>query len=158
MWNTSPLPHRPHFPNPIPPLEVITEHWAEFPVHYSRFQLARDFTHGNVYMPILLSQPIPCPTPTPYPHACSLCLHLYSCSGNRFICTIFLDPTYIDICGMHVYSTYVHLYMMFFSFWLPSLCVTDSRSIPVGLHWVITEQLCKFKVYSITTWLKYTVE
>ena len=29
------------------------------------------------------------------PHVCSLDLHLYSCSANRFICTIFLDFTYM---------------------------------------------------------------
>ena len=33
--------------------------------------------------------------PLPFPQVCSLCLHLYSCSTNRFIITIFLDSIYI---------------------------------------------------------------
>ena len=34
--------------HPIPPLQDITEHWAEFPVLYSTFLLASCFTHGSV--------------------------------------------------------------------------------------------------------------
>ena len=33
--------------------------------------------------------------PTPCPHIHSLCQHLYSCLANGFICTIFLDFTYM---------------------------------------------------------------
>ena len=36
----------------------------------------------------------PTPLPPLCPHIQSLCLHLCSCPGPRFICTIFLDPTY----------------------------------------------------------------
>ena len=32
--------HKPPFPTPIPPLSVITEHRAEFPMLYSRLPLA----------------------------------------------------------------------------------------------------------------------
>ena len=42
--------------------------------------------HGNVYMSMLLSQFIsPSSHPNPCPLLCSLCLHLYSCPGIRFI-------------------------------------------------------------------------
>ena len=40
---------------PCTPL-VITEHRAELPVLYSSFQLVICFTHGSVYMSILISQ------------------------------------------------------------------------------------------------------
>ena len=36
-----------HPPTPIPPLEVITEYWAELSVLYTRFPLAVYFTHGE---------------------------------------------------------------------------------------------------------------
>ena len=36
-------------PHPIPPLQVITESWAELPVLYSSFPLAICFTCGSVY-------------------------------------------------------------------------------------------------------------
>ena len=40
--------------SPIPPLEVITEYRAELAVLYSSFPLASCFTHGRVYMSVLL--------------------------------------------------------------------------------------------------------
>ena len=49
------------------------------------------FTHHSVYRSILISRFIP-----PFPLCArvhSLCRHLYSCPGNRFLCTIFLDST-----------------------------------------------------------------
>ena len=65
------------------------------------------------------------PAGTPYekPHVCSLRLSHYSCPTNRFICTIFLDSTY-----MHKYT------LLFFSFWLTSLCMTDSRAIHISTN------------------------
>ena len=50
-----PLPLGPPSPH-IPPIQVITEHQAELPVLYSRFPLTICFTHGSVYMSILISQ------------------------------------------------------------------------------------------------------
>ena len=53
------------------------------------------FTHGCVYMSMLLSQFVP-PSPSlTASRVCSLCLHLYSCPTNRFISTIFLYFIYI---------------------------------------------------------------
>ena len=52
---------------------------------------AISFSKG--YRSILISQVVP-PSPSPpRPHVCSLCLRLYSCLANRFICTIFLHST-----------------------------------------------------------------
>ena len=87
-WTSLPPPH-------IPPIQVITEHRAEIPVLYRRFPLAICFTHGSINMSILISQFNPLPSPTLCPHICSLHLHLYSCPAYRFICTIFLDSTYM---------------------------------------------------------------
>ena len=39
----------------IPPHYVITQHRAELPLLCSSFRLAIYFTHGSVYMPVLLS-------------------------------------------------------------------------------------------------------
>ena len=44
-----------HFP-PHPTLQVVTEHKAELPVLSRNFPLALCFTHGNVYISMLLSQ------------------------------------------------------------------------------------------------------
>ena len=79
----------------IPPLQVITEHRAELPVLYSSFPLAIYFTHGHVHMPVLLSQFVTPSLPTLCSQVRSLHLHLYSCSANKFISTIFLDFIYI---------------------------------------------------------------
>ena len=46
----------------------------------------------------------------PCPHVHSLCLHLYSCPANRFICAIFLDSTYI-----RQYTIFVFLFLAYFT-------------------------------------------
>ena len=43
-------------PSPIPLIQVISEHQAEFPVSSRRFLLAICLTHGSVYMSIPISQ------------------------------------------------------------------------------------------------------
>ena len=51
----SPTLGLPSYPcNPIPPLQVITDHQAELPVLYISFPLASYFPHTNVYMSILI--------------------------------------------------------------------------------------------------------
>ena len=61
-----------------------------------------------------------------YPRLCvhtwSLHLCLYSCTINRSICTLFLDP-YICIN-----------ILCLFSFWLTSLCMTDCKSIHIAVN------------------------
>ena len=53
------------------------------------------FTHGRVYMPVILSQFIP-PSFSHYVHRVhSLRLCLCFCPANRFISTIFLDSIYM---------------------------------------------------------------
>ena len=67
----------------MPPLWIVTEHWAELPVLYGSFPLAIYFTYGNAHVSVLLSV-----HPTfSFPrcnHVSSLCLCLYSCPANRF--------------------------------------------------------------------------
>ena len=48
----------------FPPLQVITEHWAELPALHSTFSLVLCFTHNSEYMPMLLSQFV-LPSPSP---------------------------------------------------------------------------------------------
>ena len=61
------------------------------------------------------------------PQVCSLCLHLHCCPANRFFSSIFLDP-------IHTHThTYIYIYalitVLFFSFWLISLCIIGSSFI-----------------------------
>ena len=42
---------------PIPPLQVVTESWFEFPESYSKFPLAIYLTHGKVCFHVSLSIP-----------------------------------------------------------------------------------------------------
>ena len=90
------------------------------------------------------------PSPRPCPHVHSLHLRLYSCPANRFICTIFLDSTY-----MHWY------WYSLFSFWLTSLCKIVFRSIRVSINdnfsssygWVIFHCIYRYtsSMYICTT-------
>ena len=83
--------------------------------------------HVNPNLPI---HPTTAPPPTPlsplgvHTFVLYICC-LYFCFANRFICTIFLDSTYI----------YVNIRYLFFSFWLSSLCMTVSRSIHTCHCW-----------------------
>ena len=89
--------------------------WSWAPCAVQQLPTSYLFYHGSVHMSTLLSQFVPPALPL-YPHICSLCLHLYFFPANKFICTIFLDSVYICI----------NIQYLFFSFWLTSLCVTDS--------------------------------
>ena len=51
----------------IPSLQAVTEHQAGLPARYSNFPPAAYFTHGNVYIPRLLSEFVP-------PSSSPLCL------------------------------------------------------------------------------------
>ena len=61
------------------------------------FNWLSNFTYGNVYVSMLLSQFVP-PFPSPpCPQVCSLCLWLHCCPASRFMGTIFLliDSIYL---------------------------------------------------------------
>ena len=106
----------------IPPLQVDIKHRADLPVLCCCFPLAIYFTFGSVYMSVLLSHFIPA---SPYPlcpQVRSLHLRLYSCPATRFMSTVFFF--FFQITCMCISIQY-----FFFSFWLTSLCMTDSRSI-----------------------------
>ena len=54
------------------------------------------FTHGAVYMSVLVSQFVSLSPFIPDVHTSVLLrLQLYSCLGNRFICTFFVDYTFM---------------------------------------------------------------
>ena len=59
-----------------------SEHWAELPVLYLTFPLATYFTHGNIYISILISQFVP-PSPSPSPLLMSICTFSTSMSLFR---------------------------------------------------------------------------
>ena len=88
-------------PHAIPPIQVITEHRAELPLLYGRFPLAICFTHGSVYMSILISQFILPPPPPTHHFPLLVSIRLFStsvshfCLANWFICTMFLHSTYM---------------------------------------------------------------
>ena len=59
--------------DPPPLLWVVTEHRTGLPVLYGSFPLAVCFTHGRVFMSILISQfvpPSPFPTVSPILYVC----------------------------------------------------------------------------------------
>ena len=60
-----PPPSRAFLPLLIPPLYVVTQYQAEFPLLYSNFPLTVYFTHGSVYVSTTL--PIHCTLPL---HSC----------------------------------------------------------------------------------------
>ena len=84
----------PPMPTPIPLLQVITEHRAEFPVLHSSFP--RTVLHTVVSMfpccSLHSSHPL---LPRLCPQVCSLCLRFHCCPADRFISTIFLDSIYV---------------------------------------------------------------
>ena len=100
---------------------------GELPVLYSAFPSAVHFIQSisSVYVSIPVSHFLP-PHPFPHwcPYICSLRLCLYFCFAAKITSTIFLDSTYICVIIRH----------LFFSFWLTSLCMTDSNSIHVSTN------------------------
>ena len=98
----------PPTPHPIPPTQVITEHWAELPMLYSRFPLSDTWSCIQVNPNLPISPTLPFPSCS----HCSLCLHQYFCLGNWFICTVLLDSTY-----MHYYAMFVILFDLLHSVW-----------------------------------------
>ena len=101
MYIYSHIPSLLHLPPtlPIPPLQVVTKHWADLPVLCGCFPLAIYFTFGNVYMSMLLSHFVPAyPAPSPCPQIHSLRLRLYSCPACRFIRTIYFFPPRLLDC------------------------------------------------------------
>ena len=101
-----------------PALQGTMAHRAELPVLTCRLPLAICFIQGSVC--VSLSSPA---THSPCSHICSRHLSVCSCPADSFIYTIFLDSTY-----MHKYT------LLFFSFWLTSLCMTDSRAIHISTN------------------------
>ena len=65
----------------------------------------------------------PLPLLGPQAHSPRLCL--YFCPASRLACTTVLD------------CMYMHEYMIFFSFWLASLCVTGSRFIHTMTYYLV---------------------
>ena len=90
--------------------------WA--PCAIRNFPLAVYFTHSIVYMSIQLL--IYHPLPSLCSHICSPCLCLYSCPANSSFLPFFYIPY---IC--------INIQYLFFSFWLNSVCMTDSRFIHI---------------------------
>ena len=77
-----------------------------------------------MYLSIPISEFIPLPlSRSPWcPYVCSLCLCLYFCFANKFICIIFLD------------STYKQYYMIFVFLFLTSFCMIISRSTHISAN------------------------
>ena len=77
------------------PFKVITGCQAGLPVLYSNFSLTIYFTHGSVYMSILLSPFVPLFSSLTVSTVHYIYLHLHSFPTNRFINAIFPDSTYM---------------------------------------------------------------
>ena len=89
---------------PVPPAaaEGHPQSWGPFFLFATSSFVSKALTplSGHYYLEAHLHQKInqgirPILPFLPCPHVRSLHLHLYSCPANRFICTIFLDSTYL---------------------------------------------------------------
>jgi len=78
-----------------------SSHRAELPLLYGSFPLALCFTHGHAHCSLPVQSP-------------SLCLPLYSCPANRFLCTIFLAHICVNTwLFVFLFLTYFTLYDRF---------------------------------------------
>ena len=79
--------------SPTLPFQVTIEHELSS-LCYTAASHQLCFTHGSASTSTHISQFFLTPS-SPFPHDCSPHLHLCSCPTKRFICTIFLDSTYM---------------------------------------------------------------
>ena len=121
-------PLGPVFPPPISPLQVITEHRVERPVLYSRFPLASYFTHGGLYVSILISQFVSPSSSALHDHVSVLyvCISIPAPKIDSFV--PFSQISHICVNMQYLVS----------SFSLTSLCVTNSRSINISTNYLIS--------------------
>ena len=82
----------------------------------SRFPLAICFTHGSVFMSNLISQFVP-------PSPCPPCVHM-----SVLYCSIPVLQIGSSVPFFKIPRICVNIRYLFFSFWLTSLCMTDSKS------------------------------
>ena len=111
------LPSTPHHPTPLGHHRALS--WApcairQLPISYLFYTWWCIYVKPD--LPIHPALPFPCCV-----HMSILNICLCSCPGTRFKCTIFLYIC-INIC------------YLFFSFWLISLCMTDSRSVHISTN------------------------
>ena len=111
--------------SPIPPLQVITKHRAEFPGIDISSPLALFSPWLCIYVdaPLPVWPTLPFPTVPTSPFSTS---GLYTRPARRFICTIFPH-----MC--------INIRYIFFFFWLTSFCLTDiHKKFTLG-----TNSLCR---------------
>ena len=111
--------------SPSHPSRSSKKHWAELPVLYSRFPLAIYFTHGSVYMSILISQFLPPSSSHPAPFHINMSI-LYVCDS---IPALEQGSSLPFLLFPHVC---VNTQYLFFSFWFTLLYMTDFGSIQVS--------------------------
>ena len=104
----------------FPPLWVIAEPQVELPELYRNVLLGICFTHGNVYVSLLLS---PFAPPSP------------SSAGSASLFSMSVSPL-LPCKWVHQHHFFwipymcVNIQYLFFSFWLTSLCITGSSFSP----------------------------
>ena len=101
--------------HPIPPQQIVTEHWIELPASYSKFPLAINFTYGNMYVSMLLSQFSPPSPPTVSINLFSMSQSLLLFWGSLYILDInpFLG---IEFANIFSYSVGCLLSLLIISF------------------------------------------
>ena len=105
----------------FPPLWVITEPQVELPALYRKVLQGICFTHGNVYVSLLLSQFAP---PSP------------SSTGSASLFSVSVSPL-LPCKWVHQHHFFwipymcVNIQYWFFSFWFTSLYITGSRFSPL---------------------------
>ena len=113
----------PSHPHPIPPIQVVTGHRTKLPAFYSTFPLAIYFTQQCIHV----DPNLPIRPTLPFPH----CVHM----SVLYVC--------ISIPALQIGSSVpffqiphicINIQYLFFSFWLTSLCMTDSRAIHIATN------------------------
>ena len=97
LFNHPPTSQTPSHPPPCP--TPLGHHralsWIPWAIHQLPTSYHISYTAVYIYMSVLLSQFVSSSPSLLCPHTHSLCLCLYSCPANRFICTIFLEDCYL---------------------------------------------------------------
>ena len=132
-FSTTGPPGKPYNPSPLglphiswtPPLQVITEHWAELPALSCSFPLAVCFTRGSVCMLILISQSShPSPSPPPWTHVSSPLLR----------------PSFLLIHKQGFY-THTHIHICIYICICMCVCVSvKANSFPEETHSMFSNQ------------------
>ena len=102
-------PVAPKYPSHFPPLEAVTERWAELLAWYGKRPLVICFTYGHVYASTLLSIHPALSFP-------SVSTSLFPVSASPLLpCKWFIGAIFLDSIHTHSYTIFVFLFLTYFT-------------------------------------------